>query len=600
MNIKVRGKEIDLKDFMERFLFISDKEGRLVNLKFNYAQCRVYEKMCEMNSRGEPIMIDILKARQMGMSTFIAGVFFTEAMFNANCNYVVVADIQEHAQGIFDKYVMFYKYLNHWNPKLECEIERWENEKGTKHPSDLRPTLETQRQGKVMKTKEGNSSIRVISSDDASGRSMTLQGFHASEVAFWAKPSATFTSLNQTVSMTNPNAMIFIETTANGFNDYKTMWDRDAGGDTGRTALFIPWFRHDEYRMRKGNMPSKMPVMEGWIYDKLKAHPEITDDQILWFWRMYRQQAGKEDALQEYPFDPMDAFRTSGMSVFDMEALGKRKNETLELPRETGRFDCETKYSEDGRSIALSNIEFTKYGNEWKVYQRPIEGEPYVIVCDPTKGFNTDFSAIQVLNNRTGKQVACYRSDKDDLDEVAKQLVCAGYWYNTALISSENNTGPNILDFASKCKYPKIYMEQAQTYENINQSIGVSLGHNTNRGNREAMIGDLRMAFRSNPSMIVDYETLTEMETFQLQRTRSGTGYKSAPASDADHDDLVMALVPFWRVRTQQSFASSDENKSLGSTRPKTFYELKNEVEANNRKARDNSQVSTDYDGIRW
>ena len=152
LTVNVRGYDVDLRLFMEQNLWIFDKNGRLVPLKLNFEQQKVYVKMCELHHSGEPMFIDILKARQMGMSTFIAGVFFTEAMFSVNSNYAVIADIKEHAENIYEKYTTFYKYLNHSDPKLEDEINRYEEQYGRKHEADLRPTLSTKARGRRLAT----------------------------------------------------------------------------------------------------------------------------------------------------------------------------------------------------------------------------------------------------------------------------------------------------------------------------------------------------------------------------------------------------------------------------------------------------------------
>lgn len=595
LTLNVRNQIVDLRLFMENYLFIFDKNANLIPFHLNYEQQVVYKKMCELHHNHEPMFINLLKARQMGMSTFIAGVFFCEAMFNANSNYAVVADTKEHASEIFKKYTTFYKYLNHFNPKLESEIDEYEQNTGRKHEASLKPTLDSRVKGKIISTLSGNSSISVLASDKASGRSMTLMGVHASEVAFWKTPNETFTSLNQTISITNPNAMVFKETTANGYNDYKNMWDKDMSGRSGCAAVFIPWYTHQEYQIAKENMPTKMPLMEDWVYQKLKEHPEITDNQILWYWRQYNNQPSKSDMLQEYPFDPSDSFKSSGCSIYDTELIAKRKDEVATLQPTYGRFQARLDYSRDNLTIEIHNRQFVEVaGGSWKIYEEPKKGEPYVCICDPTKGFNADYSAIQVFDNITGCQVAVYHSKTDDLDEVGKQLVLVGYFYNTALISSENNTGGKVLEIAMKSHYPKIYMEQDFMTDNIRQGIKPIAGHNTNVGNRSQMISDSRILFRNNPNSIVDYETLCEMETFQL--VEHNGRFKEEAVNKKVHDDLVMALVPFSRVRTQQTF----ENDGVSESQTKVFSvsRLNEQVQENNRKLRE--RVETDDFGITW
>lgn len=597
LTINVRNTKIDLRVFIENYLWITDKDSHLIPFKLNYEQQLVYRKMCELHHSGNPMFINLLKARQMGMSTFIAAVFFSYAMFVPNSNYVVVADIREHASNIFRKYEMFYQYLNHYDSKLEAEINEYEEKFGRKHEADLRPTLSTKAKGKVLETLSGHSSISVVAADKAAGRSSTLRGLHASEVAFWKNPNETFTSMTSTISITNPESMIFKETTANGFNDYKTMWDRDSAGNTGNAAVFIPWFKHEEYRIPEKNMPGKLPVMDEWIYSKLREHPEISDAQILWYWRRACTMASKADVLQEYPFDPVDAFKSSGQSVFDTDLIEKRKNAYASAPKPTyGRFTARLEWSRDNSSISVSRQEFEEMsGGPWKIYEKPMKGEPYVAICDPTKGFNVDYSAIQVFDNITGRQVAVYQSNQDDLDEVGKQLLIAGYWYNNALISSENNTGPKVLEMAVKARYPKIYYQQDAVTDSLGQRIRPIPGHNTNRGNRSAMITDAKLQFRNDPECIRDYDTLCEMETFQLVE-HNGT-FKEEAAGRNFHDDLIMAWAPFQTVRSQQSFSNDGRTETQTRTYTPSQY---NEMVIQRRMEEKRDQVEVDDFGIRW
>lgn len=57
LTINVRGSVIDLRVFMENFLWITDKESRLIPFRLNFEQETVYRKMCELHSRGEMMSI---------------------------------------------------------------------------------------------------------------------------------------------------------------------------------------------------------------------------------------------------------------------------------------------------------------------------------------------------------------------------------------------------------------------------------------------------------------------------------------------------------------------------------------------------------------
>ncbi|MCK9319919.1 hypothetical protein, partial [Methanoculleus sp.] len=79
-------------------------------------------------------------------------------------------------------------------------------------------------------------------------------------------------------------------------------------------------------------------------------------------------------------------------------------------------------------------------------------------------------------------------------------------------------------------------------------------GYKTKQNNRNYMIDLFKIAFRENPNIINDYETLCEMEQFQVVRhkTNQGTTREKIEASGDSHDDLVMAACGYYLCRDQQ------------------------------------------------
>lgn len=61
--------DLTVKDFIEDLYYIKNKDGQLVKLKFNHAQEEFYELLSK-DYGNRPSRFIILKARQLGMSTF--------------------------------------------------------------------------------------------------------------------------------------------------------------------------------------------------------------------------------------------------------------------------------------------------------------------------------------------------------------------------------------------------------------------------------------------------------------------------------------------------------------------------------------------------
>lgn len=570
INLDGKGKkQYPVWQIMEGLLYIVAKqkdgeEGKKRRFILNRAQCLLYEEMCRMQLEGKPVRIDILKARQIGFSTFIAGFLFVMTAFTPQYKSAVIADEKGHAKNIFRKYEFFWQNLDCSNPHYQ-EIRQFEmRNPGKVHPMSWKPARKYSKGQEYMEFEKDGQILEVLVAGEGAGRSDTYDAMHYSECAFFqGNLSATLNGATETV----PNALntfVFLETTANGFNEYKDIWDSDVeGGGESYSAFFMPWYKNPEYSTDL-LVGEQMPMVEPWLKERQIEH-NLTDSQILWYWRKYlSKRRNLEDTLQEYPFTPVDAFISTGECVFGSDLVAKMKEYAASRRQsvERGYFSYQRKWSPDGNSCSITNVRFERCQGPWRVYEEPIEGHPYVAICDPNNETNDD-SAIQVLDNTTARIVASYSSSEDNWDSVAYQLYCVGRWYNDALISNEMNIGKSVMEYIVKFGYPNIYIRQASLSEDYRQRIKSQYGHLTTIASRPNMLSDLKIAFREDPYMVPDYETLCEMESFQRVRhtSRNGSVRTKEEAAAGKHDDLVMALAAFFTVRHQQSFFVNDKEK---------------------------------------
>ena len=82
------------------------------------------------------------------------------------------------------------------------------------------------------------------------GRSTASSFAHCTEVAFWGDEEG-LKSFEATLADNNPDRLYIWETTANGFNHWKDMWDTAKRSITQR-AVFIGWWLNEQYRAEKG------------------------------------------------------------------------------------------------------------------------------------------------------------------------------------------------------------------------------------------------------------------------------------------------------------------------------------------------------------
>jgi hypothetical protein len=537
LTVRVAGHTYPVYYVIEHLLKIVDKNSRIIPFTLNYPQCQLYVAVCKQKMSHRLMRQMVLKARQIGYSTLIAAMFFTLTVFGRNIKTGIVADTEQHAKDLFEKYETFWNNL----------------------PEAYRPALEFSRAGQMMTTKEGHSTIKVVVAGDNAGRGSTYQYLHTSECAFYPEYEATMNSLLETVSDDNMDSIIFEETTGNGFNEFKDGWDyavaHDGDPQSHYHAFFTPWYDNAAYD-DKNYDPRIGLNLPQWLKERQEAHG-LSDSQMSWYLGKFNSKfANKKLTLQEFPFTAVDSFISTGGSLFDNDVIAKRKEECLfQKPLRIGRFTYRTEWSADGGFAKVYDIEFKETpSGEWRVYEDPKAGTPYVALCDPNNG-GSDSSAIQVFDNTTGEQVATFKTEDMGLDEVAYQLYCIGKRYNDALVSSEMNLGKSVMDYLLKTRYPKIYIDQAMAFDDYRGSISRRFGHQTTKGNRQMMIESFRIAFRENPRMIRDYETLCQMETFQRVEHTSKTGSKTYKdeAIHGEHDDLVMTCCAFYVVRVQQS-----------------------------------------------
>lgn len=532
--------QINTRKYIEEYLKIIDKSGNLIDFKLNKAQRKIYSAIQEQARAGKPIRIIVLKARQLGITTFCQGVMFKETATQNNISSLVVAQDLEASRGIFEKAKLFYEHL----------------------PSVLKPELRRSNANELVfndKTLASNSSIRILTAGNpTSARSKTIQKLHATEVAFWDKAQETMTALMSTVP-NNKETMIIIESTANGNNYFRTLWEQAVNGNDF-IPIFIGWQEHEEYE-------------EEWIAEEqseLTEHEKeivkrqgLTLRQLAWRRKKIATDfAGKEEWFnQEYPATPEDAFVSSADTIFDKPKLIKEIGLATKLKDKIGYFT----YSKDIVNLETYEIRGIKWVDDIvngyiKIHEEPIKEEsdsqtilrPYVIGGD-TAGLGEDYFTAKVVDNKTKRTVATLRIRDIDEDKYADQLYCLGVYYNEALIGIETNFSFAPTKELEKLGYPNMYFRER--IDRLTDTITDVMGFHTDRKTKALMVSGLVKAYRDIEMLDPDITTLREMLTFVKQ---GKDGYSGL---DGTHDDLVIALAIAHFIGTQQ--ATEDEIKRI-------------------------------------
>ena len=519
------------REYIEKLLKIRDKRGRIVPLVLNAPQARLYDTIRELREQGIPVRVIVLKARQMGFSTVIEAILFWGTATARNVVALVVAHQEDATNNLFTMAKRFYDYL----------------------PERLRPMRKASNARELLfaaptKASPGtaglDSSIRIATAGGHGvGRSFTLKLAHLSEFAFWPGDKAeTLNGIMQAVP-DEADTMVFIESTANGFDQFQDLWDEavDAWGRGDRDGwcpFFAAWWQMAEYRRK---VP---PGFQRTDEEETLAEAYgLDDEQLSWRrWCININCSGDVKKFrQEYPSSPDEAFVASGSCIFDQEAIILWRERCKGNVQARGRFQ----YDYDG--VSISNIRWENDpAGEIVILDQPVQGRPYVLGGDTagdSGGKWSDFFVGQVLDNTTGAQAAVLHG-KFDEDLYARQIYCLGMHYNKALVGVETNYSTHPVKELDRLGYPNLYIREVpDTYTGATKK---AYGFDTNRSTRPLIIAELVAVARDNLSLIRHYGTLGEMLSFaENERGRP-------EALPGKHDDLVMALAIAHHIRPKQ------------------------------------------------
>lgn len=524
---------LNAAQYIRAFLKIKTKDNKIVPFVMNEPQKRLYDVIKQEAQAGKPIRIIILKARQMGFSTLTEALIFHRTATKANVNSLIIAHKDDATTNLFNMSKLFYSEL----PQPMRPQRRASNAKEIIFDT---PTKREDLNGL-------NSKIKCATAGgDGVGRSDTFSNVHISEFAFWTgNKMETLNGLLQSVP-SKPGTMVIIESTANGFDDFKRLWDAAVNGENDFVPVFFPWFELDEYQRPYDGFD--LTAEENELQDRFN----LTLEQLSWRRWCIKNNCGGDVNLfkQEYPASPEEAFIATGDCVFDTQIIINRINDLNDFrPLKRGLF----LYDYDGLSISNIRWQDDERGCI-KLFKDVVSGCPYVLGGD-TAGEGSDFFTAHIIDNTTGEQVAVLHEDNIDEDEYAKQVYCLGMYYNTALIGLEANFSTFPIRELSRLEYPKQYVREApDTYTG---AVKKSFGFRTTSATRPIIIANLVQIVRDDIQLINDVDTLREMLSFVKIKGK-------AQAEQGEHDDLVMGLAITYGVREQQDMIySPKEHKAV-------------------------------------
>jgi hypothetical protein len=377
-------------------LKVRDREGVERPLCANAAQ-KAFEWKCGQRNI-------VLKARQMGVTTWVAARFFLKTITTSGVMTVQVAQTQEAAEGIFRMVQRFWECL----------------------PEEMR-------EGAVRRSRANSwqmcfpaldSEFRVMSAgDEGAGRGLTIQNLHCSEVSRWPGDAGeTLAGLRAALA---PGGEMVMESTPNGaYGCFYEEWGR--GASNGVVRHFFPWWMEPAY--------VAAPPMGMFSEEErflVKAHG-LTAAQI--GFRRGLEASYRGLRSQEFAEDAETCFKATGECCFEVAAVESRLMEVT-AAREKRR------------------------GGALQIWLPPLPGKEYLVAVDTAGGgADGDFAAVQVIEMESGVQCAELQQRLGTL-ELARVSAELAREYGGALIAVErNNHGAGVLAYLDSMEqYARVY-----------------------------------------------------------------------------------------------------------------------------------------------
>lgn len=275
----------DYPHYAAKCLKVRTKKATVEPLNLNKAQRYLHEKLEEQRSLIGKVRALVLKGRQQGISTYVAGRYYHKVSHRRGTRVFILTHEQDATNNLFGM------------------VERYHDN----CPLLVKPATGASNAKELHFSKLDSGYAVGTAGAKAVGRSQTVQLFHGSEVAFWPNAQTHFAGVVQAIP-DEPDTEIILESTANGVGgEFHERWQQAEAGIGDYIAIFIPWYWQEEY---------SRSVPDGFSLTDKEAEYQaaygLTLGQMAW--RRAKIAELKDPVLfkQEYPATAAEAFQMSG------------------------------------------------------------------------------------------------------------------------------------------------------------------------------------------------------------------------------------------------------------------------------------------------
>lgn len=294
----------DPDQFIQKLFWIKTRNpyDPIKRFTFNTPQKRLLSMIRAMEAQGRPIRIVILKARQIGYSTFVQAQLAYRVLTRDTFRAAVVAHDAAATLELFDITDRFVQNL------------------------PFTPPMRSRGRDEIRTLSDAKYTTITAGSENA-GRAMSAHWLHLSEFSKYPDADDLLAGILQTVGRHKGTA-VFVESTANGMGGvgapFHRLWEQAVSGKSMWVPLFVPWYENPDYSdpmslEQATRFATELDDEERWLQSRHK----VSLNQLSWRRSAIATECSGSPHVfkQEYPAFADEAFLHTGAPVFDLRKI---------------------------------------------------------------------------------------------------------------------------------------------------------------------------------------------------------------------------------------------------------------------------------------
>jgi hypothetical protein len=536
--------------------------SRVTPFIWNNAQRIAWDTIARLISEGQTVFIAFLKARQLGVSTFVLAKHFWHAWRERLMRTTVTTHDVALAQTLISTISLFYDELpdlDYIKPKLR------QASSGAKIP---KKEVEFRTRG----GRDWSSHILTHVAKNVEARGARAKHLLFSEYAFYDEAQALMDAITpQLPSIGSPARLecsIIIESTPNGQNDFYDLWQLAKSGRSEFVPVFLPWWLADDMYSVEAPQKWRMSSDESDLQKRLTVErlridgKPVTNAQMYWRRKEIDGKSGgvvdAEMAFDmEYPSDDETCFsiykndsifkgdvRFLQESIAKMEDKGEALCAEMEWPRGTAGkgdltfVDLQSPFEPARHKKKPTPLFEPDRHGTLLVWEAPASGHIYTMGSDSALTFDNSVTHVTCVTCR--QQAAELVMNETGIEDFTDATVALGYWYNTALWLPEiNYMGSTLLKRAmNEWMYPNMARYEKWDEPGLQQK---KYGWEMNEHNKGILMNNMAYLIKERFYRIASRPLLSELLTMEIEGMTKHRNLMVS-ASGGKHDDRVVAL----------------------------------------------------------